>query len=170
MHWEALVFYVEPRALILGGTAVIGTATIEVDSNNCSVSVGNIEYTVIGVEDLHHLAGLHVQGIKPLTAYPSKYMDAVDYFLSRMGLPKYMYKVVNADPRAIPLKAANPESVVRNIAYLHGLNRIIIANWKRLGKPKTSHVLHAILKASGYNADPDYARYYPKAPCRAKLA
>ena len=170
MRWDAIAFYAEPRALILGGSAVVGAATIDVDPVECVVSVTNIEYVMVSVDDLTGLVDLYRRGVKPLTAYPAMYEEVVKHFLSRLSLPKYMYKVVNADPITMPFKAANPEGIVRNIAYLHGLNRIIIANWRKLGKPKTSHALHAILKASGYNADLDYARYYPKAPCKVRLA
>ena len=170
MHWDAVIFHADLRTLIFGGSAVVGATTIDADPAECVVSVSNVKYASVSVRDLNMLVDLYGQGVKPLTAYPANHMDAVAYFLARLGLPRYMYKVVNADPRAMPLKALSDEGVVRNIAYLHGLNAVIIANWKRLGKPKTSHVLHAVLKASGYNADPDYARYYPKAPCRVKLA
>ena len=169
MHWDSVIFHVEPRALIFGGFAVVGAATIEVDPGDCIVTVGNIKYTTVGVEDLHHLLDLVEQGIKPITAYPSQYMDAVAYFLARLGLMRYMYRVVNADPRSTPFKAMNADSIVRNIAYIHGIKELVIA--KKLHKMvrKTSYAIHAILRASGYNADEALAARYNALTCKAKL-
>ncbi|WP_054848991.1 hypothetical protein [Vulcanisaeta sp. JCM 14467] len=92
MHWDAVVFHAELKALILGGSAMIGAAIIDVDPGSCTVSVGNIKYTIIKADELTHLAGLAEQGIKPWTAYSSQYMDAVSYFLTRLGLPRYTYR------------------------------------------------------------------------------
>ena len=171
MHWDTVIFHAELKALILGGSAVIGAATIDVDPGNCLVTVSGVKYTIVGVEDLHHLLDLVKQGIKPLTAYPSQYMDAVAYFLARLGLPRYMYRVVNADPRTTPFKAVNGGDVVRNIAYIHGIKQLVIARQLHKLARKTSYAIHAILRTSGYNADETLAsRYNAPTPCRARLA
>ena len=169
MHWEALVFYAEPRELLFGGNAVVGI--VDVDIEDCVITVGGVKHVVIGVEDLRGLTDLTRQGFKPLTAYPSQYMALVAHLLARLGLPRYMYKVVNADPRTTPLRAVGDGDVVRNIAYLHGVLSIVARNWVGMGKPKASHAIHAMLRASGYNADENLAkRYRGPTPCRVKLA
>ena len=169
MHWDSVIFHADLRTLIFGGSAVIGAAIIDVDPSNCLVTVSNVKYTIVGVEDLHHLLDLVEQGIKPITAYPSQHMDAVAYFLARLGLPRYTYRVVNADPRAVPLKAADPAGIVRNIAYIHGVKQLVIARRFHEHARKTSYAIHAILRASGYNADKDLANRYNAPTCKAKL-
>ncbi|WP_054854559.1 hypothetical protein [Vulcanisaeta distributa] len=166
MHWEALAFFIEPRELILGDYAIIGYATAEI--GDCNVSIKSLEYVRAGVDALVKAVN---QGIKLHTAYPSMYMDVVNYFLRRLGVPRYAYKVVNADPMATPFRAVTDADVVRNIAYLHGVLWIVARNWLRMGKPKTSHAIHGILLKSGYNADKALAdRYRGPVPCKIKLA
>ncbi|ADN49546.1 hypothetical protein [Vulcanisaeta distributa] len=168
MRWEALAFYIEPRELLFCGKAVVGVA--DVDMDDCAIAVSSIKHAVISVEDLHGLTDLIRQGIKPLTAYPSHYMALVTHLLGRVGIPRYAFKVVNADPHITPFKAVGAEGIIRNIAYLHGVLNIVARNWVRMGRPKASYAIHAMLRASGYNADRDLAnRYRGSIPCRVKL-
>ena len=170
MHWEALIFYAEPRELVLSGRAVVGAADVDVNVEGCVVTVANVRHTVISVDELTHLAELARQGFKARTAYPSQYLNSVAYFLARLGLARSMYKVVAADPWTTPLKAGTVEGLVRNIAYLHGVRDIAITRRLSLKAPKTLYAIHALLKASGYNADETLARRYnAPTPCRARL-
>jgi hypothetical protein len=63
--------------------------------------------------------------------------------------------MVNADPTIVPLKAGNDYEVLRNIAYLHAIHKLIVID--KLKKPlrirhKTATpITHAILMKSGYN-------------------
>ena len=168
MHWDAVVFYVEPRDLVFGGSAIIGAAGVEVDE--CIVVIKDLKYTEMDVSGLPMLADLVRQGVKPRTAYPPMLMDAVSYFLARLGLPRHAYKVVAADPRSTPFRAVNAEGIVRNIAYLHGVLGIVAREWRSMDTPKPSYAIHAMLRASGYNADEEYARRHRgPIPCTVKL-
>jgi hypothetical protein len=63
--------------------------------------------------------------------------------------------MVNADPTVVPLKTGNDLDILRNIAYLHAIHRLIVID--RFKKPlwikhKTATpITHAILAKSGYN-------------------
>ncbi len=166
MHWEALIFHIEPRDLIFGGYAIIGYATAEI--GECSVEVKGIEHAKAGVDALIEAVK---QGVKLHTAYPSMYMDAVNYFLGRLGVPRHMLKYVNADPRAMPFRALDDAGVIRNIAYLHCVGQFVINRQLHQWARKTSHAIHGILLKSGYNADKALAnRYRGPVPCRVRLA
>ena len=168
MHWDSVIFYAEPKDLIFGGSAIIGAAGVEVDE--CVVAIKDLKHTEMGVSELLRLADLVRQGVKPRTAYPPMFMDAVSYFLARLGLPRHVYKVVAADPRSTPFKAFNVEGIVRNIAYLHGILSIVAREWRSMNTPKPSYAIHAMLRASGYNADEEYARRHRgPIPCTIKL-
>ena len=171
MHWDALIFYAEPRELILNGKALIGAASIDVDINDCVVKVNDIRYVEVSTNELTKLTNMTKLGIKARTAYPTHYLYPITYFLTRMGIPRNMYKVVVADPRTTPLKPYNNEELIRNIAYLHGVRDIVITKGLSRKSHKTLYVIHALLINSGYNADKDLAKKYKgPIPCRVKLA
>ncbi len=53
-------------------------------------------------------------------------MNSTSYFLAKLGLPRYMYKVIAADPPwVVPFKAVGDLGLVRNIAYLHGILELV---------------------------------------------
>ena len=92
-----------------------------------------------------------------LTAFPAGLGHSVFFILARLGLDRRWLKVVNADPTVIPLKAGNDLEVLRNIAYLHAIHKLIVID--KLKKPlwikhKTATpITHAILMKSNYNHD-----------------
>ncbi len=157
VHWDALAFFIEPRSLIFGGSVVIGSLTVEV--SGCVVSVGGgVDHVRVVVDHLRSAVG---KGIPLHTAYPSEYMDVVMYFLTRLGgVPRTMVRYVNADPRFVPFRAFGDTDVVRNIGYLHGIKQLIINKQLHHHCGKTSYAIHALLRASGYNADEELARRY----------
>ena len=168
MHWNALIFYAEPRSLIFGGDAIIGV--VEVKINECTVTMSSIEYAKVHVSELAKLTWLSRQVIIE-TAYSPSRMVSVSYFLARIGLPRYTYRVVAADPETAPLKATSNLDILRNIAYLHGVKQIAITKQLHLLSRKTSYAVHKLLLESGYNADRSLAdRYRGPIPCRVKLA
>lgn len=99
-------------------------------------------------------------------------MNSTSYFLAKLGLPRYMYKVIAADPPwVVPFKAVGDLGLVRNIAYLHGILELVRGGWGgRVGR-KTSYTIHALLRASGYNADEGglASRARLPMPCRLRL-
>ena len=92
-----------------------------------------------------------------LTAFPAGLGHSLFFILRRLGFDRRWFKVVNADPTTVPLKADNDLEVLRNIAYLHAVHKLIVID--RLKKPlwirhKTATpTMHAILMKSGYNHD-----------------
>ena len=163
-----LVFHVEPRDLVFSGWAIIGAAEAWVYAENCVVGVGSIDYVRVGVSMLSRLVDAAREGFRARTAYPPMLMNTVSHFLARLGLPRYMYKVIAADPWTMPFRAVGELGLVRNIAYLHGILELV-KGWARVGR-KTSYSIHALLRASGYNADEGLASRARRAiPCRLRL-
>jgi len=96
-----------------------------------------------------------VVGTRVLTAFPAGLGHSVFFMLRRLGFDRRWFKVVNADPTTVPLKANNDYEVLRNIAYLHAIHRLVVIDkLKRLLwiKHKTATpITHAILAKSDYN-------------------
>jgi hypothetical protein len=90
-----------------------------------------------------------------LMAVPAGLGHSVFFILARLGFDRRWLKVINADPTVIPLKAGNDYEVLRNIAYLHAIHRLIVID--KLKKPlwirhKTATpTMHAILMKSNHN-------------------
>jgi len=90
-----------------------------------------------------------------LTAFPAGLGHSLFFIFNRLGFDRRWFKVVNADPTTVPLKANNDYEVLRNIAYLHAIHRLIVID--KLKKPlwirhKTATpITHAILAKSNYN-------------------
>ena len=89
------------------------------------------------------------------TAFPAGLGYSVFFILARLGFDRRWLKVVNADPTTVPLKAGDDYEVLRNIAYLHAIHKLIVID--KLKKPlrirhKTATpTMHAILAKSDYN-------------------
>ena len=89
------------------------------------------------------------------TAFPAGLGYSVFFILARLGFDRRWFKVVNADPTTVPLKANNDYEVLRNIAYLHAIHKLIVID--KLKKPlwikhkTTTPIAHAILMKSNYN-------------------
>jgi len=90
-----------------------------------------------------------------LTAFPAGLGHSVFFILNRLGFDRRWFKVVNADPTTVPLKANNDYEVLRNIAYLHAIHKLIVID--KLKRPlwikhkTTTPIAHAILMKSNYN-------------------
>jgi hypothetical protein len=96
-----------------------------------------------------------VDRTRVLTAFPAGLGHSVFFILARLGFDRRWFKVVNADPTIVPFKAYNDLEVLRNIAYLHAIHKLIVID--KLKKPlwirhKTATpITHAILMKSNYN-------------------
>ena len=81
--------------------------------------------------------------------------------------------MVNADPTIVPLKAGNDYEVLRNIAYLHAIHRLVVID--KLKRPlrirhKTATpTIHAILMKSGYNHNKHLTQQYVPRKIMEKL-
>jgi hypothetical protein len=89
------------------------------------------------------------------TAFPAGLGYSVFFILARLGFDRRWFKVVNADPTTVPLKAGDDLGVLRNIVYLHAIHRLIVIDKLKKSlwiKHKTATpAMHAILMKSGYN-------------------
>jgi hypothetical protein len=91
------------------------------------------------------------------TAFPAGLGYSVFFILARLGFDRRWFKVVNADPTTVPLKANNDYEVLRNIAYLHAIHKLVVID--KLKKPlwikhkMATPITHAILMKSNYNHD-----------------
>jgi hypothetical protein len=103
------------------------------------------------------LAGENSKGIKTQAhmAFPAGLGHSLYFILRRLGFRTWWFKMVNADPTIVPLKANDDLEVLRNIAYLHAIHKLIVID--RLKGPlwirhKTATpITHAILMKSNYN-------------------
>ena len=90
-----------------------------------------------------------------LTAFPAGLGHSVFFILNRLGFDRRWFKVVNADPTTVPLKANNDYEVLRNIAYLHAIHKLIVIDklkgplWIR--HKTATPITHAILTKSNHN-------------------
>jgi hypothetical protein len=98
------------------------------------------------------------------TAFPAGLGYSVFFILNRLGFDRRWFKVVNADPTTVPLKANNDLEVLRNIAYLHAIHKLIVID--KLKKPlwirhKTATpITHAILAKSNHNHNKHLIQQY----------
>ena len=89
------------------------------------------------------------------TAYRAGLGQSLKFILRWLGFDIRWLRMVNADPTIIPLRASDDLDVLRNIAYLHAIHRLIVI--ERLRRPlwirhKTATpTMHAILAKSNYN-------------------
>jgi len=89
------------------------------------------------------------------TAYRAGLGQSLKFILRRLGFDIRWFKMVNADPTIIPLRASDDLDGLRNIAYLHAIHKLIVID--RLKKPlwirhKTATpTMHAILMKNNYN-------------------
>jgi len=90
-----------------------------------------------------------------LTAFPAGLGCSLYFILRRLGFRTWWFKMVNADPTVIPLKASNNYESPRNIAYLHAIHRLVVIDklkrslWIR--HKTATPTMHAILMKSNYN-------------------
>ncbi|GAB6943979.1 hypothetical protein [Vulcanisaeta sp. JCM 14467] len=170
-------FYAEPRALILGGTAVFGQVSLVIDG--CRVVITEVR---AGVLDLAELLGRYVEAIAGVKdgwrvdlyalhiAYPARYLDSVLYFMRRYGVQRRFLRIVLGDPRVVPIKAEGIDGVVRNVAYLHAVKHVIASTVGSPGPGRMSPTIHRVLLESGYNADEGLAmRRGGAVPCKVEL-
>ncbi|KUO80382.1 MAG: hypothetical protein AT718_11215 [Vulcanisaeta sp. JCHS_4] len=141
----------------------IGVFSVDVEEqvdNRLIIGVKPIKWgytTLSALRDF--LAGENSKGIKTQAhmAFPAGLGHSLYFILRRLGFRTWWFKMVNADPTIVPLKAGNDYEVLRNIAYLHAIHRLVVID--KLKKPlrikhKTATpTMHAILMISGYNHD-----------------
>jgi hypothetical protein len=86
---------------------------------------------------------------------PAGLVIPVFFMLRKLGLDRRWLKMVNADPTVVPLKASNDYEVLRNIAYLHAIHKLIVIDRLkgpfRIRHKTATPTMHAILMKSGYN-------------------
>jgi len=165
VHWEPVVMYPrDVRSFYLVGLDArvpIGVFSVDVEEqvdNRLIIGVKLIKWgytTLSALRDF--LASENSKGIKTQAhmAFPAGLGHSLYFILRRLGFRTWWFKMVNADPTVVPLKASNDYEVLRNIAYLHAIHRLIVID--KLKKPlrirhKTATpTMHAILMKSGYN-------------------
>jgi len=163
VHWDVIVLYPrDVKSFYLVGLEAkvpLGLVGLSVDvvDGGFVVSVKPVEwsYSRLSVvrefltEENSVAVRTHV-----LTAFPAGLGHSLFFILRRLGFDRRWFKMVNADPTVVPLKASNDFEVLRNIAYLHGVRRLVIARLKgRLGLRRSTltPTVHAILAKSNYN-------------------
>jgi len=141
----------------------VGVFDVEVyehGSNEFIIKARAVEWGYTALSTLRDfLARENTGGVKTQAhmAFPAGLGHSLYFILRRLGFRTWWFKMVNADPTIVPLKAGNDYEVLRNIAYLHAIHRLIVID--KLKKPlrirhKTATpTMHAILMISGYNHD-----------------
>jgi len=163
VHWDVIVLY--PRDIKsfylvgLEAKVLLGLVGLSVDvvDGGFVVSVKPVEWGYSRLSTLREFLSeenFKVVRTHVLTAFPAGLGHSLFFILNRLGFDRRWFKMVNADPTVVPLKASNDFEVLRNIAYLHGVRRLVIARLKgRLGLKRSTltPTVHAILMISGYN-------------------
>jgi len=89
------------------------------------------------------------------TAYRAGLGQSLKFILRRLGFDVRWFKMVNADPTIVPLKASSDFEVLRNIAYLHAVHNHVVVNVVGKRYPvlhsNATPIMHAILMKSNYN-------------------
>jgi len=148
----------------------IGVFSVDVEEqvgNRLIIGVKPIKWgytTLSALRDF--LASENSKGIKTQAhmAFPAGLGHPLYFILRRLGFRTWWFKMVNADPTIVPLKVGNDYEVLRNIAYLHAIHRLIVID--KLKRPlwirhKTATpTMHAILMKSGYNHNKHLIQQY----------
>ena len=137
---------------------VFNVVVEEVGGNDFVVKAETVEWGYSRLSALRDfLAGENGGGVltQAYTAFPAGLGHSIFFILTRLGFDRRWFRMVNADPTVVPLKANNDLEVLRNIAYLHAVHgfivikrlreRLMIKHW--LATP----TMHAILMKSNYN-------------------
>jgi len=167
VHWEPVVMYPrDVRSFYLVGLDArvpVGVFDVEVyehGSNEFIIKARADEWGYTALLTLRDfLARENTGGVKTQAhmAFPAELGHPLFFILRRLGFRTWWFKMVNADPTIVPLKAGNDYEVLRNIAYLHAIHRLVVID--KLKRPlrirhKTATpTMHAILMKSGYNHD-----------------
>jgi hypothetical protein len=139
----------------------VGVFDVEVDGqgdNEFVVRAKVVEWgysRLSAVRDFLTEENSRVVRTRVLTAFPAGLGHSLFFILRRLGFDRRWFKVVNADPTTVPLKAGDDYEVLRNIAYLHAIHKLIVID--KLKRPlwirhKTATpIMHAILMKSNHN-------------------
>jgi hypothetical protein len=139
----------------------VGVFDVEVyehGSNEFIIKARAVEWGYTALSTLRDfLARENTGGVKTQAhmAFPAGLGCSLYFILRRLGFRTWWFKMVNADPTIVPLKAGNDYEVLRNIAYLHAIHRLIVIDklkgplWIR--HKTATPIMHAILAKSNYN-------------------
>jgi hypothetical protein len=107
------------------------------------------------------------------TAMPAGLAISAFFMLNRLGFNRRWFRMINADPTIVPLKANNDLEVLRNIAYLHAVLRFVVnaeLNPRmRLHRNEKAPTTHAVMARSNYNADKNLIQRHVKPETMRKL-
>ena len=165
VHWEPVVMYPrDVRSFYLVGLDArvpIGVFSVDLEErvdNRLIIGVKPVKWgytTLSALRDF--LAGENSKGIKTQAhmAFPAGLGHSLYFILRRLGFRTWWFKMVNADPTIVPLKAGNDYEALRNIVYLYTIHKLIVIDkLKRLLRIKhktATPITHAILAKSNYN-------------------
>jgi len=165
VHWEPVVMYPrDVKSLYLVGLETkvpVGVFDVEVDGqgdNEFVVRAKVVEWgysRLSAVRDFLTEENSRVVRTRVFTAFPAGLGHSLFFILNRLGFDRRWFKVVNADPTIVPLKADNDYEVLRNIAYLHAIHKLIVIDklkgplWIR--HKTATPIMHAILMKSNHN-------------------
>jgi len=165
VHWEPVVMYPrDVKSLYLVGLeakVLLGVFDVVVDSNGDNEFVIKARATERGYSRLSAVREFlteensRVVRTRVFTAFPAGLGHSLFFILNRLGFDRRWFKVVNADPTIVPLKADNDYEVLRNIAYLHAIHKLIVIDklkgplWIR--HKTATPIMHAILMKSNHN-------------------
>ena len=162
MHWGLVAFYPRSvRDLFLRGLSagvVVGSLSVEFvgGGGSFTVRVGLGEIVSTDFKGLRNLVSSE-PNLHLFTAVPAKLAGPLFFMLERFGFVRFRMHMVNADPTIVPFEAGGDADVLRNIAYIHAVHRLItvqmLKRGLRLHGSKVAATTHAILAKSGYNAD-----------------
>ena len=167
MHWESIVMYprdVKSFYLIgLEARVPVGVFDVTIERSGSSsdefiIKAKTIEWGNSRLSALREfLAGENSGGVRVQvrTAYRAGLGQSLKFVLRWLGFDVRWFKMVNADPTIVPLKAGNDFEVLRNIAYLHAVHNHVVVGVVSKRYPvlhsNATPIMHAILMKSNYN-------------------
>ena len=165
MHWEPVVMYPrDVKSFYLIGLEVkvpIGIFSVDVEKGGGDEFVIKAKVVEWGYSRLSalrdFLAGENsgVVRTQVRTAYRAGLGQSLKFVLRWLGFDVRWFRMVNADPTIVPLKASDDLEVLRNIAYLHAVHNHVVVNVVGRRYPvlhsNATPIMHAILMKSNYN-------------------
>jgi glycine cleavage system regulatory protein len=140
----------------------IGVFSVDVerggDSDEFVIKAKAVEWGYSRLSTLRDfLAGENsgVVRVQVRTAYRAGLGQSLKFILRRLGFDIRWFKMVNADPTIVPLRASNDLEALRNIAYLHAVHNHVVVSVVSKRYPvlhsNATPIMHAILMKSNYN-------------------
>jgi len=165
VHWESIVMYPrDVKSLYLVGLEVkvpIGVFGVDVERGGGDEFVIKAKVVEWGYSRLSALRAFLISensGVvktQVRTAYRAGLGQSLKFILRWLGFDVRWFKMVNADPTIVPLKASDDLEVLRNIAYLHAVHNHVVVNVVGRRYPvlhsNATPIMHAILAKSNYN-------------------